>query len=155
MKIKALFCRCLPPNSPINPILRNLPPSTFFSKDVRKLPPLPISTTKTKETYLLAWGTLSTQGNMILSGVVCVSSVRPSVCPSVVTNRVTGQNLRTEIGISLLFFLIDWYEWEGVQSKKKFCAPRGNSPRETFFCVFFTKKSIISERSQIWTYIFF
>ena len=120
MKIKALFCRCLPPNSPINPILRNLPPSTFFSKDVRKLPPLPISTTKTKETYLLAWGTLSTQGNVILSGVVCVPSVRPSVCPSVVTNRVTGQNLRTSIGIGLLFFLKVAYHWGEVQSKNKF-----------------------------------
>ena len=27
-----------------------------------------------------------------------------------------------------------------MQSKKKFGAPRGNSPRETFFCVFFYKK---------------
>ena len=104
---------------------------------------------------ILAWGPLATQGIVILSGVVCrVSCVvcRPSC---VVTNRVPTQNLRTVVGINLLFFLIDWYEWEGVQSKEKFCAPRGNSPRETFFCVFFTKKSIISERSQIWTYIFF
>ena len=49
----------------------------------------------------LAWGTLSTQGIVILSGVVRPSCVRRV---SVVTNRVTGQNLRTSIGIGLLFF---------------------------------------------------
>merc|ERR1712148_112023 len=88
-------------------------------------------------------------------GVVGVGVVGVGVVGVGVTNRVPTQNLRTVVGIDLLFFLIDWYECEGVQSKEKFGAPRGNSPQETFFCVFFTKKSIISEQSQIWTYIFF
>ena len=86
----------------------------------------------------LAWGTLSTQGIVILSGVVCCCwrccwrwrwrCCRHKSCP-----HPKFENRRR---YRLTFFLIDWYEWGGVQSKKKFCAPRGNSPRETCFCLF-------------------
>ena len=64
---------------------------------------------------ILGWGTLSTQGIVILSGVVCrVSSF------VVVTNRVTRQNLRSVVVINLLFFLKVAYHWGEVQSKRKF-----------------------------------
>ena len=43
---------------------------------------------------------MSTQGIAILSGVVC-----RLLCVIVVTNRVTGQNLKSHLGIDLLFFL--------------------------------------------------
>ena len=72
---------------------------------------------------LLAWGTLSTQGIVILSGVVCCCwrrwrwrrwrwrRWRHKSCP-----HPKFENRRR---YRLTFFLIDWYEWEGVQSKKK------------------------------------
>ena len=67
----------------------------------------------------LAWGTLSTQVLWSSAASFVVVGVGVGgVVVGVVTNRVTIQNLRTVVGIDLLF-LIDWYEWEGVQSKKK------------------------------------
>ena len=75
----------------------------------------------TQKSVFLAWGTLSTQGIVILSGVVVVVVVRRCRSRlSVSQNRVPTQNLRTVVGIDLLFFLIDWYEWGGVQSETKF-----------------------------------
>ena len=41
---------------------------------------------------------------------VVVVGVGVGVGVGVVTNRVPTQNLRTVVGIDLLFFLIDWYE---------------------------------------------
>ena len=68
---------------------------------------------------LLAWGPLGRLKVLWSKSSSVRASIRASVRPYDVTNLVPRQNLRTVIGIDLLFFLIGWYNWGVVQWQKK------------------------------------
>ena len=104
--------------------------------------------------WLLARGTLTAQGIVILCGVVCCRCCRCCCWRRWRHKSCPHPKFENRRRYRLTFFLKVACYWGEVQSGTKNCAPCGNSPRETFFCVFLTKKSKIFRR-WIWTWIFF
>ena len=78
---------------------------------------------------------------IVIQKFVC-ASVRPCVRPCVrmMSQTCTRQNLRTVIGMDLLFFLMGWYKSGVVQWQTKLGLRMGKALRKIDFFRFFYKK---------------